>query len=218
MKITPDLLEAHLKCPTKGWLCAAAAPPTGNEYADWVKTQTATYSATAMERLRAQTPPADCALSPPADNLKVVRWRLATEVIARAELHLPPRSSGRESAPSSSQESQSRLTSAETQGGNAHLSLSSVSRKFRRMALAPETYRYIVATPDVRGGHARLEGTRIGVHDVIGLLQNGETVDSVPLCFPGVTRAQVYECLAYYEDHRAEIDHQIATQMAAAPA
>jgi uncharacterized protein (DUF433 family) len=29
-----------------------------------------------------------------------------------------------------------------------------------------------------------------------------------------VTRAQVYECLAYYEDHRAEIDHMIASQMA----
>ena len=86
------------------------------------------------------------------------------------------------------------------------------------MALAAETYRYIVTTPDVRGGHARIEGMRIGVHDVIGLLQNGETVDSVPRCFPSVTRAQVYEYLAYYEDHRAEIDHLIATQMAAAPA
>ena len=98
------------------------------------------------------------------------------------------------------------------------MSSSGPSRKLRRMALAAETYRYIVATPDVRGGRARLEGTRIGVHDVIGLLQNGETVDSVPRCFPGVTRAQVYECLAYYEDHRAEIDHLVATQMAAAPA
>ena len=35
------------------------------------------------------------------------------------------------------------------------------------------SYRYIVRSPDVRGGHARVEGTRIAVHDVIGLLQNG---------------------------------------------
>jgi len=42
-----------------------------------------------------------------------------------------------------------------------------------------ESYRYIVRTPDVRGGNARVEGTRIAVHDVIGLLQNGETVDSL---------------------------------------
>ena len=77
-----------------------------------------------------------------------------------------------------------------------------------------EKYRFIVHTPGVHGGHARIENTRIGVHDVIGLLQNGETVDSLPGCLPGVTRAQVYECLAYYEDHRAEIDHLIASQMA----
>jgi uncharacterized protein (DUF433 family) len=77
-----------------------------------------------------------------------------------------------------------------------------------------ETYRYITRTPGVRGGHARIEDTRIGVHDVIGSLQNGETVDSISRCFPGVTKAQAYECLAYYEDHRAEIDHLIASQMA----
>ena len=82
------------------------------------------------------------------------------------------------------------------------------------MAVVSETYRYITHTPGVRGGHARIENTRIGVHDIIGLLQNGESVDSIPQCYPAVTRAQVYESLAYYEDHRAEIDHLIASQMA----
>jgi uncharacterized protein (DUF433 family) len=77
------------------------------------------------------------------------------------------------------------------------------------------TYRYIIRYPGVRSGHALIEGTRIGVHDVIGLLQNGETVDTiVDRCFPGITRAQVYECLAYYEDHRGEIDVLVARQMA----
>ena len=81
------------------------------------------------------------------------------------------------------------------------------------------TYRYLTRRPGVRGGHAIVEGTRIGVHDVVGLLQNGETVDSiVTRCFPTLTRAQVYECLAYYEDHRGEIDVLVARQMAdAAP-
>lgn len=77
-----------------------------------------------------------------------------------------------------------------------------------------ETYRYIVKTPGIRGGLARIQETRIGVHDVVGLIENGETVDSVIRCFPDLTRAQVYECLAYYEDHRPEIDHLIARQMA----
>ena len=76
------------------------------------------------------------------------------------------------------------------------------------------SYRYIVRTPGIHGGDARVEGTRIGVHDVIGLLQNGETVDSlITNCFPDLTRAQVYECLAYYEDHRGEIDVLVARQM-----
>jgi uncharacterized protein (DUF433 family) len=77
-----------------------------------------------------------------------------------------------------------------------------------------ETYRYITRTAGVCGGNARLEGSRIAVHDVVGLLQNGETVDSVTRQLPGLTRAQVYECLAYYEDHLAEIDYLIARQIA----
>ncbi|MCU0785149.1 MAG: DUF433 domain-containing protein [Verrucomicrobia bacterium] len=82
------------------------------------------------------------------------------------------------------------------------------------MAVTAQTYRYIVNAPGVRGGNARVEGTRIGVHDVIGLLQNGETIDSlIATCFPDLSRAQVYECLAYYEDHRGEIDLLVARQM-----
>ena len=75
-------------------------------------------------------------------------------------------------------------------------------------------YAYIRRLEDVRGGNPIVTGTRVGVHDVIGLLQNGETVDTiVSRCFPNLTRAQVYECLAYYEDHRGEIDVLVARQM-----
>jgi uncharacterized protein (DUF433 family) len=82
------------------------------------------------------------------------------------------------------------------------------------MAAAVETYRYIVKTPGVCGGKARIENSRTAVHDVIGLLQNGETVDSITRQLPGLTRAQAYECLSYYEDHLAEIDYLVARQMA----
>ncbi|MDB6039153.1 MAG: hypothetical protein JWM99_2994 [Verrucomicrobiales bacterium] len=75
-------------------------------------------------------------------------------------------------------------------------------------------YRYLSRRPGVRNGQVIIEGTRVGVHDVIGLLHNGETIDSlVTRCFPNITRAQVYECLAYYEDHRGEIDVLVARQM-----
>ncbi|MEP6663979.1 MAG: DUF433 domain-containing protein [Verrucomicrobiota bacterium] len=81
--------------------------------------------------------------------------------------------------------------------------------------MVSETYRYITRTPGIRGGNTRIENSRIGVHDVIGLLQNGETVDTITVtCFPDITKAQVYECLAYYEDHRGEIDLLVARQMA----
>ncbi len=50
---------------------------------------------------------------------------------------------------------------------------------------------------------------------MIGFLQNGETIDTlIARCFPSLTRAQVYECLAYYEDHRGEIDLLVAQQLA----
>jgi uncharacterized protein (DUF433 family) len=73
------------------------------------------------------------------------------------------------------------------------------------------TYRYIVRSAEVRSGSAIVEGTRFAVHDVIGLLQNGETIGTLRAnCFPQLARSQVYECLAYYEDHRGEIDLLVA--------
>ena len=45
------------------------------------------------------------------------------------------------------------------------------------MAALNETYRYIVRTPNIRGGKAHLENTRVGVHDVIGLLRRWNESD-----------------------------------------
>jgi len=87
------------------------------------------------------------------------------------------------------------------------------------MTPATESYRYITRQADIRSGVAIVENTRIAVHDVVGLLQNGESMDSlIGDAFPQLTRAQVYECLAYYEDHRGEIDVLIARQMQPADA
>ncbi len=67
-------------------------------------------------------------------------------------------------------------------------------------------YRYIVSEEGVRGGHARVEGTRIGVHDVVAYFLLGSDIEEVAVRLPDLSRAQIYECLAYYEDHRAEIE------------
>ena len=76
------------------------------------------------------------------------------------------------------------------------------------------SYRYIVRRAGVRSGHAIVEGTRIGVHDVVAMIRTGASVDEVVASFPRLTRAQVYECLAYYEDHREQIEPLVAGQTA----
>ena len=79
--------------------------------------------------------------------------------------------------------------------------------------MAATAYRYLVNVPGVCGGKTIIEGTRIGVHDVVGLVVNGAGVEEVQRSFPDLTRAQIYECLSYYEDHRTEIDALVAEQM-----
>ena len=44
------------------------------------------------------------------------------------------------------------------------------------METTSASYRYIVRSPDVPGWNPRVEGTRIGVHDVIGLIVSGDEV------------------------------------------
>jgi predicted RNA-binding Zn-ribbon protein involved in translation (DUF1610 family) len=104
MTITPNLLEAHLKCPTKCWLRAAGESPSGNEYAEWVMIQTETYRAAETARLLAQTPPAETALSPPAECLNNAKWRFAVDLVAQASSPQLPRGSRREKAHSSNAE------------------------------------------------------------------------------------------------------------------
>ncbi len=84
------------------------------------------------------------------------------------------------------------------------------------MTAIATAYRYITRRQGVRSGRAIVEGTRLGVHDVVGLILNGATVDDAVRSFPALTRAQVYECLAFYEDNRDEIDLLVARQMAEA--
>ena len=77
------------------------------------------------------------------------------------------------------------------------------------------SYRYIVQKAGVRSGHAIVEGTRIGVHDVVAMTKAGASVDEVVGSLPSLTRAQVYECLAYYEDHQRQLDPLVTAQTAA---
>ena len=80
--------------------------------------------------------------------------------------------------------------------------------------VVPTQYAHIVHTPGTMGGEARIEGHRIRVRDVamardLDGLSPEEIAASV---HPSLTLAEVYSALAYYEDHRDEIDHAAAEE------
>ena len=69
-------------------------------------------------------------------------------------------------------------------------------------------FAHIVRTPDTLGGEPRIEGHRIRVRDIVaardlGGLTPEEIAASV---YPELSLAKVYAALAYYEDHRDDID------------
>lgn len=73
---------------------------------------------------------------------------------------------------------------------------------------APIQYAYIIHTPGVLGGEARVDGHRIRVRDIVAARDLGASTpeEIVANAYPALSLAQVYSALAYYEDHRAEID------------
>src|SRR5882724_7202552 len=84
MNITARLFEAFLKCPTKCYLRSLGEVEAGNAYATWLQTQTESYHAAEVERLRCDTPPGDYVISPPVDDFKTAKWRLAVNAVAHS--------------------------------------------------------------------------------------------------------------------------------------
>ena len=69
--------------------------------------------------------------------------------------------------------------------------------------------RHIEITPGVAGGKPRIAGHRITVQNiVIWHEQMGKSVDEICTEY-ALTLAEVYAALAYYFDHRDEIDQSI---------
>jgi hypothetical protein len=119
MKITPKLFEAHLKCPTKCRLRAAAEPTAGNVYAEWLQSQNESYRAAAISRLMAERPADECAVDPPAETLKTAMWQIAMNVTVASEPRSSRGSEAQTSSPPASRRDsqpndQSLLTSAAT--------------------------------------------------------------------------------------------------------
>ena len=69
--------------------------------------------------------------------------------------------------------------------------------------------RHIVATPGVLGGKAHIAGRRISVQDIaIWHDRLGKTVDEICADYD-LSLAEVHAALAYYYDHRDDIDRHI---------
>src|ERR1022692_3061107 len=110
MKISSDLFEAFVKCPTKCWLRFTGEPTADNAYAEWVQTQNESYRADAAKRLMADEPANACALAPVVENLKTARWRAAVDVLGQTP-EPEPRSNRGSPAQTSTPEISQNLTS-----------------------------------------------------------------------------------------------------------
>lgn len=69
---------------------------------------------------------------------------------------------------------------------------------------------HIELTPGTCGGQPRISGHRIRVQDVVVWHEtHGLSPDQIVSEFPQLTLGDVYAALAYYHDHRDEINRQM---------
>jgi uncharacterized protein (DUF433 family) len=78
------------------------------------------------------------------------------------------------------------------------------------MSLESVITEHIEITPGICGGKPRIAGHRIRVQDIVIWHERmGISPDEILLHYPMITLADVYSALAYYYDHRDEIQQQI---------
>ncbi len=77
---------------------------------------------------------------------------------------------------------------------------------------SPVTTR-IESQPGICGGQPCIAGTRIRVQDVYVWHElQGQTADQIVSRFPQLTMADVYAALAYYWDHRDQIQREMQAE------
>jgi len=73
----------------------------------------------------------------------------------------------------------------------------------------PTDIKYIVLDPDVLGGRPTIAGHRIGVIHVATWVQQGMSPEEISDLY-ALSLAEVYAALAYYHDHKEELDRKAA--------
>jgi len=64
--------------------------------------------------------------------------------------------------------------------------------------------KYISIDPDICHGQACTKGTRIPVHQVLGMLANGDTIEDLLEAYPSLSRESILACLDYAASLAAE--------------
>ena len=79
----------------------------------------------------------------------------------------------------------------------------------------PVIREHIVSTPDTCGGKPRIAGSRIRVKDVVIMHERqGKRPEEIVSDFPHLTLADVHAALAYFHDHREELNAEIVADRA----
>ena len=79
-------------------------------------------------------------------------------------------------------------------------------RKFKK----ENSYPYITSDSKILNGIPIIEGTRIAVRTIAGYYQIGMNVDEILSSLGYLSQSQVHSALAYYFDHKKNIDRQIS--------
>ena len=75
------------------------------------------------------------------------------------------------------------------------------------MATAAKTvYSHITKDPEVCGGRACIDGTRIRVVDIASLQREGHTPERMLEAYPYLNLAQIHAALSYYYENQQEIE------------
>ena len=78
---------------------------------------------------------------------------------------------------------------------------------------APTEIKHIVQDPAFYGGKPCIDNYKISVHDIAESHNQGFMPEQIIAeHYPELTLAQVYAALAYYYEHKAQIDREIAEE------
>jgi uncharacterized protein (DUF433 family) len=77
-------------------------------------------------------------------------------------------------------------------------------------------YSHITKDPEVCGGKACIDGTRIRVLDIVCLMRQGFSAQEMLGAYPSLNLAQVYAALSYYHENPQEIDVDLVRDREAA--